>query len=127
MPNNDLISRSALLRVLPNDGTNLVYNIRKTVENAPAVDVVPMDFHERCLLLEVQKRHAVERERNAAIEQLKKLDWDLFSGCVSCKHYYFCLNEGCECQACTVAECPCFGCGDQSKWEWNGGQEDEQC
>lgn len=93
----------------------------------PAVDAVPMDFHERCLLLEVQKRHAVERERNAAIEQLKKLDWDLFSGCVSCKHYYFCLNEGCECQACTVAECPCFGCGHQSKWEWNGGQEDEQC
>lgn len=120
---NDLISRSALIERSGEPCRSFL----DIIESMPAVDAVPMDFHERCLLLEVQKRHAVERERNAAIEQLKKLDWDLFSGCVSCKHYYFCLNEGCECQACTVAECPCFGCGHQSKWEWNGGQEDEQC
>lgn len=56
---NDLISRSALLAV-PNvrkvteydeAGYSISYNAVpvKVIENAPSVDVVPKDFHERCM------------------------------------------------------------------------------
>lgn len=31
------------------------------VEDFPAADVVPMDFHERCLQIEIQKRMALEK------------------------------------------------------------------
>ena len=31
------------------------------VEDFPAADVVPMDFHERCLRIEIQKRMALEK------------------------------------------------------------------
>ena len=35
--------------------------IRKIIANFPAADVVPMDFHERCLQIEIQKRTALEK------------------------------------------------------------------
>lgn len=97
---NDLISRSALLRVLPNDGTNLVYNIRKTVENAPAVDVVPIDFHERCLLLEVQKRHAAEANQRHGRWVSNEIPESMLSKCSECGITYgaysfnYCPNCG---------------------------------
>lgn len=35
--------------------------IRKIAANIPAADVVPKDFHERCLQIEIQKRMELEK------------------------------------------------------------------
>lgn len=69
--NNGLISRAPLMAV-PNvrkvteydeAGYSISYNAVpvEVIENAPSVDVVPKDFHERCLQLEIQKRFAAEK------------------------------------------------------------------
>lgn len=72
--NNDLISRAALLSdlnelymaALRKDGVSVesIYeldHLSMLVNDAPAVDAAPMDFHERCLQFEIQKRFAAEK------------------------------------------------------------------
>ena len=70
---NDLISRSALLEKAgwfnlykPNTSVHAVRTV--DIHKAPAVDAVPMDFHERCLELEVKKRIAAEKTARQCIE-----------------------------------------------------------
>lgn len=49
-------------------GESMRGGIRKAlrcIETAPTVDVVPMDFHERCMELEVKKRIAAEKAARA--------------------------------------------------------------
>jgi len=45
----------------------------------PAADVVPKDFHERCLEIEIQKRMALERKRGEWINQ--RADSEMCSAC----------------------------------------------
>ncbi len=118
--NNDLISRSALIERYGEP----CHSFLDIIESMPAVDAIPMDFHERCLLLEVQKRHAVERERNAAIEQLKEVDRvDLFR-CSHCIHDELCNDGLTSCVDCDK-NCPCHTCENGSNWQWRGVQEVE--
>lgn len=49
------------------------------VENFPTADVVPMDFHERCLAIEVQKRFELERKRGEWVH-----DYNNRYGCSEC-------------------------------------------
>lgn len=41
----------------------------REVSKLPAADVVPMDFHERCLEIEIQKRLAIEQKHGRWIER----------------------------------------------------------
>lgn len=86
--NNDLISRSALIenygRFLARASIDPIIrafmtSVMCTVDNAPAVDVVPMDFHERCMELEVKKRIAAEKTARQCIENYEPVrhgKWD---------------------------------------------------
>ena len=63
---SDLISRNALLEFAHNHvGGTVDCN---DIARVPSVDVVPMDFHERCLGLEVKKRIAAEKTARQCIE-----------------------------------------------------------
>lgn len=75
--NNDLISRSTLdgmkLFVAPEekpDKETIGWNraIDYVIKTAPAADAVPMDFHERCLGLEVRRRFNAEETARRCIE-----------------------------------------------------------
>ncbi|MBQ8508069.1 MAG: hypothetical protein IJ466_11650 [Clostridia bacterium] len=119
--NNDLISRSALIERYGEP----CHSFLDIIESMPAVDAIPMDFHERCLLLEVQKRHAVECERNAAVEQLRRADKENLLECTHCKHNVRCSEILLGCNGCDNSECPCNTCVDLSNWQWRGVQEVE--
>ncbi len=65
--NHDFISRSALLEkakpiYIEHDNVALTHRVVSTLDIylAPDADVVPMDYHERCLELEVKKRVEAE-------------------------------------------------------------------
>ena len=53
--------------------------IEKRIDSIPAADVVPKDFHERCLEIEIQKRMALERKRGEWINQ--QADSEMCSAC----------------------------------------------
>ena len=55
----DYISRESVLQIL--SGKNAAWDAYQKVQSLPAADVVPMDFHERCLQIEIQKRMALEK------------------------------------------------------------------
>lgn len=42
----------------------------------PAVDAVPMDFHDRCMQIEIQKRHDLERFVKWVIDEIFSEDWE---------------------------------------------------
>lgn len=51
----------AVLDCLGMESTIRAGDIIKALESIPAADVVPKDFHERCLQIEIQKRIALEK------------------------------------------------------------------
>lgn len=66
----------------------------------------------------------LERERDAAVAQLKDVDAiDLFS-CSHCKNEDFSVCEFVDCENCDK-DCPCATCVDMSNWQWCGAQEVE--
>lgn len=66
----------------------------------------------------------LERERDAAVEQLKEVDRiDLFS-CSHCKHDELCDPDLGACADCDK-NCPCSKCSHMSNWQWRGVQEVE--
>ena len=62
-----------------------------------------------------------EAERDALIEQIKERH-----DCLDCKHNDFCEYDGADdaivfdCMNCVQEECPCAGCCDYSRWDWQG-------
>jgi hypothetical protein len=56
----EYIDRDAAKRRLVLD---YAYAAAKLLDEVDAADVVPMDFHERCLEIEIQKRLAIEPKR----------------------------------------------------------------
>ena len=91
MNNTDLISRSALLEAMPKNDELLSYEVRRVICNAPAVDAVPMDFHERCLGLEVRRRFNAEETARRCIESYEPVrhgrwiyDINNLYGCSEC-------------------------------------------
>ena len=71
-----------------------------------------------------KKIEQLERERDAAVEQLKEDDRaDLFR-CSHCEHEELTLCEIVDCENCDK-ECPCATCFDMSNWQWRGVQEVE--
>lgn len=69
----DYVERSEVLRVIGEydyrgltvkDVRTITDGCKKAVSELPAAEVVPTDFLERCLLLEIQKRFKLEKELN---------------------------------------------------------------
>lgn len=66
----------------------------------------------------------LERERDAAVKQLKDVDTvDLFC-CSHCKHEELCDYNINSCDDCEK-DCPCHTCVDMCNWQWRGVQEGE--
>ena len=66
----------------------------------------------------------LERERDAAVKQLKDVDTvDLFC-CSHCKHEELCDYNLNSCDDCEK-DCPCHTCVDMCNWQWRGVQEGE--
>ena len=67
---------------------------------------------------------AMERERDAAVEQLKEVDrGDLFR-CSHCIHDELCNDGLTSCIDCDK-DCSCHTCKNGSNWQWRGVQEVE--
>lgn len=68
---DDYIKRSEALRVIGEydcrdfsveNVKSITDECKKAVSALPAAEVVPMDFHERCLMLEIHRRIEAERK-----------------------------------------------------------------
>ena len=55
----EYISRESVLQILSDK--NAAWDAYQKVQSLPAAEVVPIDFHERCLQIEIQKRMALEK------------------------------------------------------------------
>ena len=66
----------------------------------------------------------LERERDAAVEQLKEVDKEDLFRCSHCIHDELCNDGLTPCVDCDK-ECPCHTCRNSSNWEWRGVQEVE--
>ncbi len=61
----------------------------------------------------------LERERDAAVKQLKDVDTvDIFY-CSHCKHEELCDHNLNSCDDCEK-DCPCHTCVDMCNWQWRG-------
>ena len=68
----------------------------------------------------------LERERDAAVEQLKAVDVNSYFECAHCKHEELCNSPVWPCNGCDNEECPCYTCSDGSNWRWRGVQHEDK-
>ncbi|MEE0033806.1 MAG: hypothetical protein U0J08_08100 [Agathobaculum butyriciproducens] len=64
------------------------------------------------------QRAKAEAERDALLEQIKAR-----RSCLDCKHFDYCEFDDAtviECMNCVTKNCPCYQCGNSSRWEWRG-------
>lgn len=73
----------------------------------------------------LQKNQQLERERDAAVAQLKEVDVSSYFECAHCKHEELCDSPVWPCNDCDNEECPCHTCSEGSNWQWRGPQEVE--
>ena len=70
------------------------------------------------IALAQRKQAEAEAERDALIEQIKERH-----DCIDCKHNDYCKFDDAnviDCMNCVQEECPCAGCCDYSRWDWQG-------
>ena len=64
------------------------------------------------------QREKTEAERDALLEQIKAR-----RSCLDCKHFDSCEFDDAtviDCMNCVTKNCPCYRCGNSSRWEWRG-------
>lgn len=61
----------------------------------------------------------LERERDAAVEQLKEVDKEDLFRCSHCIHDELCNDGLTSCVDCDK-DCPCHTCENGSNWQWCG-------
>ena len=64
------------------------------------------------------QREKAEAERDALLEQIKAR-----RSCLDCKHFDYCEFDDAtviDCMNCVTKNCPCYQCGNSSRWEWRG-------
>lgn len=66
----------------------------------------------------------LERERDAAVKQLKDVDTVDLLYCSHCKHEELCDDNLNSCDD-YEKDCPCHTCVDMCNWQWRGIQEVE--
>lgn len=84
------------------------------------------ELEDLCGRLADEKKQ-LERERNAAVDDLKSLHtcetcrYEIFAGS---PRKYTCQIEDFDCDECSEKGCPCMFCRRGSNWEWRGVKED---
>ena len=66
----------------------------------------------------------LERERDAAVAQLKAVDINSYFECSHCKHEELCDSPVWPCNDCENEGCTCHTCADGSNWQWRGVREE---
>lgn len=64
------------------------------------------------------RREKAEAERDALLEQIRER-----RSCLDCKHFDYCEFDDAtviDCMNCVTKNCPCYQCGNSSRWEWRG-------
>lgn len=64
------------------------------------------------------QQEKTEAERDALLEQIKAR-----RSCLDCKHFDYCEFDDAtviDCMNCVTKNCPCYQCGNSSRWEWRG-------
>jgi hypothetical protein len=67
-----LLTESACIDT-PADRDAVVERMRCSI---PAVDAVPMDFHDRCMQIEIKKRHDLERFAKWVMDEIFSENWE---------------------------------------------------
>lgn len=84
--------------------------------NTAAADLIERLTAENAALR--KKQAEAEAERDALLEQIKAR-----RSCLDCKHFDYCEFDNAtviECMNCVTKNCPCYQCGNSSRWEWRG-------
>nr|DAP74941.1 MAG TPA: hypothetical protein [Bacteriophage sp.] len=93
--------------VLPDGQASAIESMRKEIE-----------WKDMVIALAQRKQAKAEAERDALIEQIKAR-----RSCLDCKHFDYCEFDNAtviECMNCATKNCPCYQCGNSSRWEWRG-------
>ena len=77
-----------------------------------------LEWRELVIALAQKKQTEAEAERDALLEQIKAR-----RSCLDCKHFDYCEFDDAtviDCMNCVTKNCPCYQCGNSSRWEWRG-------
>ena len=89
---------------------------RLTAENADLRKEI--EWKDMVIALAQRKQAEAETERDALLEQIKAR-----RSCLDCKHFDYCEFDDAtviDCMNCVTKNCPCYQCGNSSRWEWRG-------
>ena len=89
---------------------------RLTAENADIRKEI--EWKDMVIALAQRKQAKAEAERDAVLEQIKAR-----RSCLDCKHFDYCEFDNAtviDCMNCVTKNCPCYQCGNSSRWEWRG-------
>lgn len=104
----DLIERlTAENVVLPDGQASALESLRKEIE-----------WKDMVIALAQRKQAEAEAERDALLEQIEAR-----RSCLDCKHFDYCEFDDAtviDCMNCVTKNCPCYQCGNSSRWEWRG-------
>ena len=106
-------------RLACKNGTNLVGFY---CANKDAADLIERLTAENAALR--KKQTEAEAERDALLEQIKAR-----RSCLDCKHFDYCEFDNAtviDCMNCVTKNCPCYQCGNSSRWEWRGLPEEPE-
>lgn len=62
--------------IIDNCGSAIAQGFVDRVNSIPAVEAVPMDFHDRCMQIEIRKRHDLERFVKWVIDEIFSENWE---------------------------------------------------
>lgn len=77
-----------------------------------------IEWKDMVIALAQKEQAKAEAERDALLEQIKAR-----RTCLDCKHFDYCEFDDAtviDCMHCVTKNCPCYQCGNSSRWEWRG-------
>lgn len=77
-----------------------------------------LEWKDMVIALAQRKQAEAEAERDVLLEQIKAR-----RSCLDCKHFDYCEFDDAtviDCMNCVTKNCPCYQCGNSSRWEWRG-------
>ena len=89
---------------------------RLTAENTELRKEI--EWKDMVIALAQREQAKAEAERDAVLEQIKAR-----RSCLDCKHLDYCEFDNAtviDCMNCVTKNCPCYQCGNSSRWEWRG-------
>ena len=114
MTTEKILEEIQSLRSLINELCDLA--CRLAVENAELRKEV--NLRGNAIRTAQRKQAEAEAERDVLLEQIKAR-----RSCLDCKHFDYCEFDDAtviDCMNCVTKNCPCYQCGNSSRWEWRG-------